>query len=351
MNDFVQRLGSVGAVWSEYQGVPIPTSFGDVIEEYRAARSTSALFALPHIEVVEATGDDQVEFLHVMVTNDISALSNVQGTYSTLLTDKGKMVADFVVISLDETMWLITDSARAPALIEHLDRYIIADDVELERLELVVLSLQGPKAGEIVSGAAGGLVPPKRPFDHAALEIGGQQITVVANDRTCLGGYDLLMSADSAEAVWELLTTGDGVCPAGMDALNILRTEAGTPWFGVDMTEKTIPLEAGLVNAISTSKGCYLGQETIVRILHQGHVNRKLVGLLPDTPDPPPLGTEILYNNKTTGTITSSVFSPSLDRPIALATVRRSASEPGTVVALSTGETATATVAGLPFDL
>src|SRR5262249_30803568 len=141
-----------------------------------------------------------------------------------------------------------------------------------------------------------------------------------------------------------------GAQPVGMAALNTRRIEAGIPWYGVDMDESHIVLEAGLEHAISTTKGCYIGQETVARIIFRGHVNKKLTGLTLQGSTAPPAKSRVLRDGKPVGVVTSAVVSPTLHRPVALGYIHRDFLQPGTPVEIETGAgTQPAEVAVLPF--
>ena len=171
-------------------------------------------------------------------------------------------------------------------------------------------------------------------------------------NRTISGGYDLLVPNDQLIATWRLFTAENtsGIRPVGWEASNIHRVEAGIPLYGVDFDESQIPLEAGLDNAISLKKGCYIGQEIIARATYLGHLNRRLGGLLLDGDRPAIKGTKVFKEEKEVGWITSSVLSPCVGKPIALAYLRREAWEPGAKLVVR-GEVSSiqGEVATLPF--
>ena len=136
----------------------------------------------------------------------------------------------------------------------------------------------------------------------------------------------------------------------GVQALEVLRIEAGIPRYGVDMDEENLLLETGLEHAVSFDKGCYLGQETIERIHSRGHVNKNLVGILPEGAQPLTPGDPVYVQDNQVGMVTSSTFSPTLKRPLALGYVKREFTAPGTEVSVRRkGDSTRATISSLPF--
>jgi folate-binding protein YgfZ len=169
-------------------------------------------------------------------------------------------------------------------------------------------------------------------------------------------GYELFCPAAGGADVWDAVRaagTPAGLEAVGWQALNVLRVEAGIPWYGIDMDPSRIVLEVGLDDAISTTKGCYLGQEVVERASARGHVNRRLTGLRMDTAVVPPPGATVRSDGRDVGVVTSAVDSPALGRPVALAYIRRELLSPGTRVEVgdpgSAGPVLTAEVTSLPF--
>jgi len=176
----------------------------------------------------------------------------------------------------------------------------------------------------------------------------GARAIVAGVNRTGGRGYDLYVPKGSAGVVWDRLIKS-GARPVGLRAMETLRIEAGIPRYGVDMNEETIPLEAGLDHAVNYDKGCYVGQEVVARIHWRGHVNWVLSGFLLAGRELPSPGSELRDGNKKVGYITSSAYSPSLDRVIALGYIRRELSEPGSEAVLNTEDGGIAELAKTPF--
>ena len=343
-----------GAVLTDDRGIELPERFTDPDSEYQAVRDTAGLIDLSSRVQVRMTGEDRHSFLQGMLSNDVQSLQPGQGCAATLLTEQGRIVADLHVYALDTSFLIDVDARIKDKMIEALDRFIIADDVEMENLseQQSTLAVQGPLASQVLE-AAGATVTLENAFQHAETMLADTPVHIIRVDDTGAGGYEILVPMAQAEAVWQaLIQAGEplGACPVGMTALNILRIEAGIPWYGLDMDESRIVLEVGMQQAISFNKGCYLGQEIVERASARGRVNRKLSGLLIQADTLPHSGDKLFHDSQEVGWITSSVLSPRLGRPIALAYVRREHLDPGTQLRIdSHGTPMIAEVAVLPF--
>ena len=276
------------------------------------------------------TGAQAKAFLNGQVSNDVEALEPGSGCYATLLTNKGKMLGDLRVIDTGAELWLDTERMSLQALFDTIRRGTVGWDAQLHKrtLQQALLSLLGPRAADVV-----GDVGP----EHAnrAGQIGGANVLLIATD----AGVDVVCATEDAAAVRAAL----GVPEVPEAAAEVVRVEAGRPRYGVDVDDATIPEEAGLnERAVSFTKGCYVGQETVARLHYRGKPNRHLRGLRLSAPAP--TGTLLLLGEREVGRLGSSVVSPR-HGPIGLALVRREAA-PGD--ALAAGE-ATATVVELPF--
>jgi folate-binding protein YgfZ len=277
------------------------------------------------------TGSQAKELLSGQVTNDVEALEAGEGCYAALLTNKGKMLADLRVIDTGAELWIDTERVALQALFDALRRGAVGWDAELHKrtLQDALLSLVGPDAAK----AVGGEVEP----EHAnrAAQLGGAEVLLIATDL----GIDVVCAAADAERVRAALDLPQ-VAEA---AAEILRVESGRPRYGIDLDDATIPQEAGLnERAVSFTKGCYVGQETVARLHYRGKPNRQLRGLRLSAPVEQ--GAPLLLGEREVGRVGSSVVSPRFG-PIALAIVRREASAGDELAA---GE-ARAVVTDLPF--
>jgi aminomethyltransferase len=346
---------ALGATFAESGGWELPQHFGNVEAEYQAVRQHVGLCDLSHRGLVRITGADRKRFLHAMVSNDTEHLQPGQGCYATFLTNKGKLIADFVVYADAEAYWLDFEPQMAQPFIDAIDFFVIADDVTFvdETANWGLLSLQGPEAADLLILACGQELPELPPYAHLSCQLAGHEVRLIRRSHTGEEGYQLLAPLDTLPAIWDGVWQHRDGCNAravGLDALNILRIEAGIPLLGRDMTDETIPLEANLLDAISYTKGCYIGQEVIARIDARGHVNRQLRGLVLEGNILPQAGDVILSPDREVGWITSVAHSPILKQNIAMGYIRREVFTPGTHLEVRTGDAILgAIVVELPF--
>lgn len=322
---------AAGALFGERFGVELPVHFGDPTAEYGTARKAAALVDLSFRGLIELTGGDRLRWLNGQITNDVKALQAGAGKLAAILNVKGRILADLAVYSLPDAVWLDLPRQRAQIVRDALDRHIVADDVAAENVSerTAHLMVAGPEAPRLISQAAGSGVAALPAWHHAEARLSDIPARVIATRWLSLPGYDVMVPAGPAGKVWESLVKL-GARPAGMAALELLRIEAGWPWYGADFDESHLLMEALTPHHVSLTKGCYLGQEVVIRIEHQGHLNKKLRGLLVSGEAVPAAGADILWGDRTVGTVTSAVFSPALGRPIALGHIRRECWEPGT---------------------
>lgn len=324
---------AVGAEYKEYFGFEVPERFSDPIEEHMRVRKSVGLIDLSIYSVVELTGADRVRFLNGIVSNDVKSLQAGSGVYAALLTTQGKIIADVRINALEDFLLLYVSRAAKDKTIAHLKKYIIADKVTVNDLdpEYTILSLQGPNAAPLLKAVLKDPMSPMQTLQQVNGVVDDVSLWIVRVSHTGEDGYDLVVPRANASRIWALLCEKGKpfeLRPIGLSALNTLRLEAGIPWYGVDMDESHLLLEAGLERAISLTKGCYLGQETVARIVYRGHVNKRLVGLRIQNAVPQPKD-KILKEGKQVGVVTSAALSPSLNHPIALAYVHRDFNQPG----------------------
>lgn len=344
-----------GAAFFERNGWLLPEHFGDPIAEYRAVRGAVGLIDLSHRGLLQFTGPDRLPFLQGMLSNDLRPLETFAGQHAALLTQQGKVVADVRVLCAMNSFYLDFWEPLKDKVLGHLNRYLIADEVEIadRSAEYATISLQGPRAEALLRAVAGEFDVPRRPAGHAMVTMDSAAVCVVAASHTGETGFDLILPKREMERIARHLNdNGKGLsaCWVGDRAQETLRVEAGIPLYGVDFTEENLLLEVGLDQSVSFTKGCYLGQEVVERIRSRGHVNRRLCGVALEGDSPVNAGDVISAAGKTAGTVTSSVMSPRLNRPIALGYLGKDFWSPGTQVAVRSGAAERpGTVAALPF--
>jgi folate-binding protein YgfZ len=279
---------------------------------------------------VEILGKDRAQLLHGLCTNDIKRLKPGEGCEAFLTSVQGKTIGYVYVFCGPDSLILDSVPGATASLIASLDRYVIREDVRfldraLDRQEFLV---SGPRAADTLQQVLA-VEPPSRPLHHASWPWRGGTIAVRRVPFT--GGNSFFVVVDrarGAELAAELSARGSVHCAA--NAVEIARIEAGSPLFGQDVSEDNLPQEVDRTPvAISFTKGCYLGQETVARLDALGHVNRTLCGVRFAGPDVPPVGAEIRIDDKVVARITSACWSPRLDAPLALAYVRRGHNQVG----------------------
>ncbi len=314
----------------------------DLASEYRVLTDGCGLIDRSERGKLALTGTERKSFLAGQVTNDIEGLPAGGGCYAAFLTHKGKMLGDLRVLAAEDPgvepeLLLDTERATLQALFDMVRRFKIGYDVELHKrtVQRGLLSLVGPGA----RATAGADDLPQDEYAHRAGELAGRPVRLIVTDV----GVDVLCDAEDTDAVREALLAA-GAEPVSEQAAEILRVERGRPRYGYELDDATIPQEAGLnERAVSFTKGCYVGQETVARLFYRGKPNRHLRGLrLSEAAQP---GAELRLGERVVGRLASSLVSPT-HGPIALALVRREAA-PGDTVAVDGG--ATAQVVELPF--
>src|SRR5215210_6507174 len=292
---------------------------------YRALTERCGLVDRSERGKLALTGAEAKEFVHGQVTNDVEALQPGQGCYAAFLTHKGKMLGDLRILDLGHELFLDTERVALQELFNMIRRFKLGRDVELHKrtVERGLVSLVGPGAREAAGAPDLGLAE----HDNAAGEIGGVPVRLVATAE----GVDLICEA---ERTAELKSALDGVPEVSEAAAEVVRVESGRPRYGVDLDDSVIPQEAGLnERAVSFTKGCYVGQETVARLYYRGKPNRHLRGLR--LSEPAGRGEPLRLGEREVGRLGSSVVSPARG-PIGLAIVRREAA-PGDTLAVGDG--------------
>jgi len=300
-------------------------------------------------------GPDRVAFLQRILSQAMAPVSAGRGTEAFFLTPKGKYLALLTLYDRGDHFLVKCPAAVREEVAKKLSMYTLGTEAEVEDATeiLSLLSVAGPAAAEVFA-AAGAADLPEELHASAMIPLGGYEVTACRTDDLGAAGWDLNFPASIREAV-EGALTGAGAEPMDAATAEVIRIEAGVPRHGAEMDDRLLPPEIpSLVpRAISYSKGCYIGQETIARIKTYGHVNRELRGLVVGGGTAPAPGTELFVAEKKVGAVTSSCVSARAGGPIALAFVKRQHFEPGTEVTLTIdGEPATAKVvpAGGPWE-
>jgi len=352
LNDFHR---SSGADFIERDGWLLPAHFGNAAAEYAAVRSTAGFIDLSHRGLLQLTGPDRLSYLQGLVSNDLRSLNPGNGQYATFLTQQGKVLGDVRILRSENSFYLDLWEFIKDKIVEQLNRYLVADEVEIadRSNEYATLSIQGPQSEALLRKLVGQAEFPEHSLQHVMVNVDATDICIVYASHTGEKGFDLIGPIANLPNIAQRLTeTGKQFDAAwvGEEAQNILRIEAGIPRYGIDFTEDNLLLEVGLDHAVSFTKGCYLGQEVVERIRSRGHVNKKLVGLTLEGQESASPRDVIVFADRPVGTITSSVHSPALGKPIALGYVNRDCWNPDTSLTVNhNGILIGARITDLPF--
>jgi folate-binding protein YgfZ len=307
------------------------------MSEYSALHNGALFFDRSHRMRMRISGEKAVELVTGMVTNDVSALAAGEGQYAAALTPKGKIVADLRIFALADALLMDTSTAAAPGWKEMVRKYInprIAPYHDLTS-EVSDLGVFGRTARAVVSRVTGlddRQLAALSPYGHVSVSFNGQTLIVARVPELDVDGFELFVPGDVAALLRAQLTAA-GAPQGASETWEIARIESGRPQWGIDMDESTLPQEANFdeLGAISYTKGCYIGQETVARVHFRGHVNRFLRHLRFVTRPAPPRGAELLdETGKVTGDIRSVALSPRYGG-IGLGMVRREI-PPGTTL-------------------
>lgn len=318
----------------------MPNVFSTVSEEYSAMKECAGLSDLSHWAKLRFSGSDRKSFLHGLLSNDVAGLSAGQGRSFCLLTPKGRLAADLEMYDEGESLLVLTRPASAVSFLAAVSKYLPLSETRLEDAGDThrLYQLAGPRAPEVLKSLMGELSQQSASSIIAA-KWRGSVISVIHPPWIPLPGALLLVPAKAARDLWEeILVLGRpvGLKPVGAEALEVMRVEKGVPVYGEDMDSESLPQEARLDQSICYTKGCYMGQETMSRLKHLGHVNRLLTLLKVSGNVPPNHGSDILSGEEVIGTLSSAVWSFSCQSVLALATVRVAESRAGVSLTVRT---------------
>jgi aminomethyltransferase len=306
---------------------------------YEALRENAAWLELAGRGKIRMTSEDRVRLLHAMTTNNVQALQPGEGCYAFFLNAQGRILGDVNILCRPDHFLLDTEPETARKLYEHLDKFIIVDDVILEDLtsSTTTLAIEGPHACEALARLGA-------PAPSAAYASEEWDARLVANlSYTGSAGLFIIAPADERAALIEQIESA-GVEAADEEAFRVVRLEHGKPRYGEDISERYLAQETSQMHALHFSKGCYLGQEIVERVRSRAQIHRRLLPLSIDTDQPPAAGTKLTKDGAPAAEITSAAFSPALGHTVALAYVR-SDYKPGDVL---TCDGVTATVLANP---
>lgn len=321
----------------------------EILSEYGAIRKGGAgLIDQSSRGRITVSGSETVMFLNGLITNDMKTLAENRWMPAAFPTVQGRLIGAVRVVRTGDSFLIDTDAESHEAILKTVSRFTLAGDFKVTDLtdSTSLLTLQGKSAVEIAEKVFETSLANLPRDGVVELEWKDTLVTIIRATHTGEDGFDLMIDVARASEVREALISA-GAQTVSEDTLDTLRVEAGIARYGRDMDESNVVVETNLDDAISYTKGCYIGQEIIVRIKHRGHVAKKLTGLRFDTDQKIESGAVIKSDDKEIGRVTSAVFSPNLNCTIALGYLRYEYLDPGTTV--STDSNIFATVTELPF--
>jgi folate-binding protein YgfZ len=293
---------------------------------YDALRNRAAWIDLSARGKIKLTGEDRARLLHAMTTNHIQQLTPGSGCYAFFLNDKGRVLADANVLCRPDYFLLDVEPETREPLYQHLDRFIIADDVTLEDLTeaVAMVAVEGPQAADALQRAG----VPIPDAEYSSLDWGDAagSFIVRLSSTGSPGFFIFVPSSDKAALLTRLEAAGAE--PADAEAARVVRLEHGKPRYSEDISERFLAQEANQPHALHFSKGCYLGQEIVERVRSRGQIHRMLMPLILDTADPPAPGAKLEFKGTGAAEITSAAYSPALGKVVALAYVRTEHARP-----------------------
>lgn len=332
------------------------TSPDELLKEYQAVRLRAGTADISWRGKLKITGTERAKFLHNMLTNDILNLKNGEGIHAGITTAKAKALGDAWVYSLENEHFLFMEPHVVEKILEHLNRHVITADVQIMDVtqDSGMFGIYGPRWKDVL--ACAGVECPANESLWCKKEMFEDAHTLTFKSKYIgVKGVEILVAKQNAGELWKKLLAADESCGAasvGIQILETIRIESGIPKYGVDFGEDELIMEAGMEDAISYTKGCYLGQETIARVKYQGGVRRTIAGLEVEGEEPVMPGSKIAApddKNKEIGTLTSETWSHALQKRIALAMLRKEHAEPGMEVILQSDPERHARIHPLPF--
>jgi len=365
-NKLAELHKKFGATLIQVGGTSVPDKYTTVEDEYFAARHGAAFFDISHFGKLRITGKDAVDFLNRISTNDLSGMRPGMGKQTFLTTEKGKVIDLCTIYTQQESLLLRTSPTNSANVKKWIEKFIISEDIRVEDVTGIfpMIFITGPAAASFLDHVAHSshkmiLDLSKMPLYNFIGTFVGSHKVFLSRTRLALDpGYVMLVTPDDMEEVWNLLldnSSSQGVKPAGLETFEVLRVEAGTPLYPSELNENVDPLEVNNFEAVSFSKGCYIGQEVVARLQTYNKVKRRLVGLI--VTSKVNAGSKVFEMKQSSseaeteiGFITSSVKSPGLGKEITLAYVSMQQIVPGAKYLVKAGEkNIEAELSTLPF--
>lgn len=310
----------------------------DLASQYRGLREGCGLWSNSTRALLVVTGEDRERLLNGLVTCEVKGLAPGRGVRGFFTDVKGHILADVVIRGAEDRLWLEMPAPLIPSIAAHIEKYIVVDRVEvLPAADREALSLVGPGAAKVLAPLLGDASDPEIPWSHCEITLRGQAALVFIDGHFGVPALTLWSSPSAIAAIRQDLLTTAALQEVDDDAIEVLRVEEGAPRFGIDFGPENLPQETGLDDAVSYTKGCYLGQEVVARLNYRGQVARQLCRLRSAHGDSPIIGSRLLLDDREAGMVTSAAQSPLDDGVSVMAMLQRRATEVGTQLQLDGG--------------
>ena len=331
---------------------PEPHVRSTVDSEYEALTQQAGLADRSQVGRLRVTGVDTMDLLDRLSTNELSSLESGEGALTILTSNKGRIVDLLLVVRQGEGALVLTSVGTRQKVVDWIDFYTIIEDVVVQDVteETTMLSLAGPRSALMLAQALDADIAEMSLYDAIDLDRGGHSLSVIRTDFAGTAGYDVIVGVSGTQWAREAFLHA-GATPAGEAALETVRVEQGVPAYGREMSEDYNPLEAGLEELISFTKGCYVGQEVVARLQTYQKVKKSVVGLRFEADELPGPSARLMLDGQQVGVVTSSVRSPMVEAEIGLGYVKKAHAAPGTALEVELGtRLAAAQVVELPFS-
>ena len=319
---------AAGATFGEYYNWEMPARFSSVEAEYRAAKERAALTDRSYIGRIRMTGEDALDLLNRLSTNELMQLSPGSGLSTVLTSSKGRVVDLLTLYSRDDHLLLLTGPQNRQKVTSWIDQYTFSEEVALEDVtdSVAMLSVHGPQSSAVLRSLVGGHIDGLDPYQGVTTTLEGAGLYIARENPLWGEAYNIIFSATEAATIWSVLLekgADQGLKPMGTEAYEGLRIEAGVPAYGSELGEEVNPLEAGLKSSISFTKGCYVGQEVVARLDTYDKVKRYLVKLCFEGGPLPHSSASLELEGKEVGLLTSVASLPGDGQAVALGYVRK----------------------------
>jgi aminomethyltransferase len=337
----------------EFGGWSMPVMYASIVDEHNAVRNRVGLFDIGHMGRLQFRGPGALDWLEYATTNHVARLRPGQIQYSLMVRDSGGVIDDILVYRShrDDEYAVVCNASNREKVVEELRRLQGGRDAELtdRTFSTGMIAVQGPRALELAGRVVTGPLASLAYYHHADAEALGQDVAVSRTGYTGEDGFEIVVPAEAAEALWiELLDAGVdlGVAPCGLGARDTLRLEAAMPLYGHEMDETVDPYSAGLGWAVKPNKGEFQGRDALKRL--KATASKRRVGLILEGKRIARQGSVVLLGGQSAGVVTSGTFSPTLGASLAMASVEGMAGADSAEVDVR-GPKEAARIVALPF--